>query len=63
MRILKNKKGEFYIDDTPMTFTSKKAWDAFVAELDNPVSSNPNHARVLAECQRKAKEMNSDYAF
>ncbi len=57
MRILKNKKGEFYIDDTPMTFT-RKGWKAFVEELDNPVSKNPNHARVLAKCQEEARKRN-----
>lgn len=54
MRIIK-KHGRFQIDDTPMRLTGKAARD-FRAKLDNSVSSNPNHERVLAEIREIVKK-------
>lgn len=57
MRILKNRKGEFYIDDAPMELSGASA-KQFLKEINSNVSSNPNHARILADCQRIARMNN-----
>jgi hypothetical protein len=51
MRVTKNEKGEFAVDDEPMRLTGKAA-KQFAAVMDHGQRGEA-HARFLAECQRE----------
>lgn len=54
MQYVKNKKGQYELDDRPMRLTGKAATSA-LAELESGISSNPKRDEVLAECRAAVK--------
>jgi hypothetical protein len=53
MQFVKNKKGEFVLDDKPMCLTGEAA-AAARAELERGTSSNPRRDQVLAASRVRA---------
>jgi hypothetical protein len=51
MRVTKNEKGEFVVDDEPMRLTGRAA-KQFADVMDRGQGGDA-HARFLAECQRE----------
>lgn len=54
MRVIK-KKGQFQIDDRPMTLSGKAA-SQFLSDMQTGESRNPKHNQVLAESRALAEK-------